>query len=154
MIEDRRFPIFVHKGVAGGNFLIQSKDQSSGLHAARNAVTAISEIAGAITPFPAGVVRSGSKVGSKYKALKASTAIIYCPALRGRVDSNIHPDANCVYEIVIDAIDSQSIGAAMTAGIHASCGADILAISAGNYGGKLGKHHFHLHKLLSEHANR
>ena len=93
------------KGVAGGNFLIQSVDQITGLAAAERAVDAIAELSGVITPFPGGVVRSGSKVGSKYKSLIASTSHQFCPTLRGRVDSLVHPDANCVYEIVIDGID-------------------------------------------------
>ena len=138
----------IEKGVAGGNFLIQSMDQKSGLAAARNAVQAIASIKGVITPFPGGVVRSGSKVGSRYKGLVASTSHSYCPTLRGRVESNIHEDANSVYEIVIDGTDSEAVEQAMVAGIHAASQPQIVAISAGNYGGKLGKHHFRLHRLL------
>jgi formylmethanofuran--tetrahydromethanopterin N-formyltransferase len=59
---------------------------------------------GAITPFPGGVARSGSKVGSRYKGLIASTSDPFCPTLRGRVESQLHPDANCAYEIVIDGV--------------------------------------------------
>ncbi|MDB4766854.1 formylmethanofuran--tetrahydromethanopterin N-formyltransferase [bacterium] len=140
----------VSKGVAGGNFLIQSKDQMTGLTAAERAVDAIAELPGVITPFPGGVVRSGSKVGSKYKSLIASTSHQFCPTLRGRVDSLIHPDANCVYEIVIDGIDFAHVANAINCGIRASIGEGIVAISAGNYGGKLGKHHFPLHKVLKD----
>ena len=140
------------KGVAGGNFLIQSTDQMNGLTAAERAVDAIAELPGVITPFPGGVVRSGSKVGSKYKTLIASTSHQFCPTLRGRVDSLVHPDANCVYEIVIDGIDFAHVANAINCGIRASIGEGIVAISAGNYGGKLGKHHFPLHKLLNDAA--
>ena len=143
----------IGKGVAGGNFLIQSTDQMTGLTAAERAVDAIAELPGVITPFPGGVVRSGSKVGSKYESLIASTAHRFCPTLRGRVDSLIHPDANCVYEIVIDGIDFAHVAAAINSGIQATIGEGIVAISAGNYGGKLGKHHFPLHKLLDDAAN-
>ena len=138
----------VTKGVAGGNFLIQSIDQISGLDAARKAVEAITEISDVTTPFPGGVVRSGSKVGSRYDGLVASTYHQFCPTLKGRVDSHLHDDANCVYEIVIDGVDAQSVGKAMQAGIHACIVDGVVAISAGNYGGKLGKHHFHLRELL------
>lgn len=140
----------VAKGVAGGNFLILSVDQVSGLAAARRAVEKINQLPGVIAPFPGGVVRSGSKVGSKYKGMVASTYHSFCPTLKGRVETRLHPDANCVYEIVIDGMDAQRVAAAMVAGIRACVGEGVLAISAGNYGGKLGKHHFHLHEILEK----
>jgi len=140
----------IGKGVAGGNFLIQSIDQSSGLRAAEKAVDAIAELPGVITPFPGGVVRSGSKVGSKYKGMIASTSHQFCPTLRGRVDSLVHPEAQCVYEIVIDGIDFEHVAKAIRIGIRAAVGEGIVSISAGNYGGKLGKHHFHLRRVLNE----
>lgn len=138
----------VEKGVAGGNFIVQAIDQNSGLDAARKAVDAIKAVAGVITPFPGGVVRSGSKVGSRYKGLKASTSHSFCPTLRGRVESMLHEETHCAYEIVIDGINEQAVAQAMIEGINAACGNGVIAISAGNYGGKLGKHHFHLLKLL------
>ncbi len=137
----------VATGVAGGNFLIQSIDQASGLKAAEQAIAAIDSIPGVITPFPGGVVRSGSKVGSRYPQLRASTAHDYCPTLRGRVQTQLAEGVNCVYEIVIDGVDFGAVATAMRAGIDSATGEGIIAISAGNYGGKLGKHHFHLHKL-------
>ncbi len=138
----------VAKGVAGGNFLIQAASETQGLAASRRAVEAIAQLPGVITPFPGGVVRSGSKVGSRYKALKASTNDAFCPVLRGRVQSSVHPEAQAVYEIVIDGVDEDSIRAAMRAGIQAACGPGVAAISAGNYGGKLGKFHFRLREVL------
>lgn len=137
------------KGVAGGNVIIQSVDQATGLAAVRRATAAIWRTAGVITPFPGGSARSGSKVGSRYKGLVASTSDPYCPTLRGRVESKLHKDANCAYEIVIDGTSEQAVGAAMAAGLRAAAGNGIVAITAGNYGGKLGKFHFHLRKLLS-----
>ncbi len=135
------------KGVAGGNLVLQAREPLAALAAARRAVEAIAQQSGVITPFPGGVVRSGSKVGSKYKALRASTADAFCPTLRGRVASRLHPDANCAYEIVIDGVDREPVAQAMTVAMHAAAGDDVAAISAGNYGGKLGKFHFHLHQL-------
>ncbi|MEM7454886.1 MAG: formylmethanofuran--tetrahydromethanopterin N-formyltransferase [Planctomycetota bacterium] len=139
----------VAKGVAGGNLMIQTIDQSTGLDAARRAVKAISVLENVITPFPGGVVRSGSKVGSRYKGLIASTSHTFCPTLKGRVESKVHDGATCVYEIVIDGSDFDSVAAAMKAGISAAAGQGVVCISAGNYGGKLGKHHFHLRELLT-----
>jgi formylmethanofuran--tetrahydromethanopterin N-formyltransferase len=138
----------VEKGIGGGNIILQSADQNEALAAARRGVEAVAELAGAITPFPGGVARSGSKVGSRYKKLKASTSDPFCPTLRGRVESRIHPEANFAYEIVIDGVDELSVGNAMTAAMRAAVAPAILAISAGNYGGKLGKFHFHLRELL------
>jgi formylmethanofuran--tetrahydromethanopterin N-formyltransferase len=138
----------VRKGVAGGNILIQADTQEHALAAARRGVEAANNIPGAITPFPGGVARSGSKVGSRYKKLKASTADAFCPTLRGRVETKLQPGVNCVLEIVIDGVDEATVAAAMTAALRASAGDGVLALSAGNYGGKLGKFHFSLRKLL------
>ncbi len=139
----------VFKGVAGGNLLIEAENVSSGLNSLRRAIDCIRALGGnTILPFPGGAVRSGSKVGSQYKALRASTSHEFCPTLRGRVFSQVHSDANCVYEIVIDGVDEASVAAAMKNGIEAAAGPGIPAIGAGNYGGKLGKFHFHLHDLF------
>src|SRR5262249_55407945 len=73
------------KGVAGGNFLILGESQATALAAAETAAAAIRQVPGVILPFPGGIVRSGSKVGSRYKKLKASTNDAYCPTLRGLV---------------------------------------------------------------------
>ena len=137
----------VGRGVAGGNIILQSTDRSSGLAAAQRGAEAVAAENGAIAPFPGGVARSGSKVGSRYKGLKASTSDPYCPSLRGRVESKLHPDANCAYEIVIDGVNEAAVGRAMSAAMKAAAGEQVVAITAGNYGGKLGKFHFHLHKL-------
>jgi len=147
LVDDK---VGVERGVAGGNIIMQSVDQPAGLAAVRRATEAIWRLAGVITPFPGGVARSGSKVGSRYKGLKASTSDPYCPTLRGRVASKLHPDANCAYEIVVDGVSEAAVGAAMAAGLRAASGPGVLAITAGNYGGKLGKFHFHLRELLSK----
>jgi formylmethanofuran--tetrahydromethanopterin N-formyltransferase len=139
----------VAKGVAGGNIIIQSATQPAGLAAAQRAATAIAPLPGVITPFPGGVCRSGSKVGSKYKALVASTADDYCPTLRDRVPSKLVAGANCAYEIVIDGVGQPAVAAAMRAAIEAAVGDGVLAIDAGNYGGKLGKYPIRLHELFA-----
>ena len=137
-------------GVAGGNFLILASDQLVGLTAARAAVAAIEPLHQVITPFPGGVVRAGSKVGSRYKNPKASTAHEYCPTLRDRVTSRLPAGVNCVYEIVVNGADPDAVCRAMAAGIRAACVPGVIAISAGNYGGQLGKYQFRLHELLAE----
>ena len=136
------------KGVAGGNFLIVGKSQEVALAAAEAAVNAIRRLPGVILPFPGGIVRSGSKVGSKYKKLRASTNDAYCPTLRGLVKTALPEGANAVYEIVIDGLDLQTVEEATRVGVRAACIPGVLSISAGNYGGKLGPFHLHLHKLL------
>ena len=138
------------KGVAGGNFLILAESQAIALAAAEAATEAIAKVPGVILPFPGGVVRSGSKVGSKYKALRASTNDAYCPTLRGAVTSALPAGVNAVYELVIDGVDLASVAAATRAGVRAACGPGVRRISAGNYGGKLGPHHLRLHELLKE----
>ena len=136
------------KGVAGGNFLILGASQEAALTAAEAAVAAIRQVPGVIAPFPGGVVRSGSKVGSRYKKLKASTNDAYCPTLRGQVASALPDGAGAVYEIVIDGLDLASVEQATRAGVRAACLPGVVRISAGNYGGNLGPFHLHLHKLL------
>jgi len=138
----------VAKGVAGGNVIIQTINQQAGLDAARRAAEAVNALPGVIAPFPGGVARSGSKVGSRYKGLPASTADAYCPTLRGRVESKLHPDAQCAYEIVVDGVDEAAVGGAMAAAVKAAAADGVVAVTAGNYGGKLGKFHFYLHRLL------
>ena len=135
------------RGVAGGNLLIQGATRSAALDAARRAAEAVQPLPGVIAPFPGGIARSGSKVGSRYPKLKASTADAYCPTLRGRVASRLHPDAVCCYEIVLDGVSYDAVAGAMSAALRAAAGPGVVAISAGNYGGKLGKHHFRLHEL-------
>lgn len=145
LVEDR---VGIEKGVAGGNVIIQATDMPTGLAAVRRAIEAVSACAGVIAPFPGGVARSGSKVGSRYKGLPASTADAYCPTLRGRVETKLHEGAHCVYEIVLDGIDEHAVASGMKTLLHAAAGEGIVAITAGNYGGKLGKFHFHLRELV------
>jgi len=142
----------VQKAIGGGNFLILARDQQAALSAAEAAVDAMRRVRGVILPFPGGIVRSGSKVGAKrYKKMIASTNDAYCPTLRGRVgvESALPPGVNSVLEIVVDGLDRQAIEDALRAGIDAACRPGVVEITAGNYGGKLGKHHFHLHEMVT-----
>lgn len=140
----------IEKGIGGGNIILGATTQEVALAAARRGVAAIAKLPNSITPFPGGVARSGSKVGSRYKALRASTADAYCPTLRGRVESKLDARINCVYEIVIDGADEVAISRAIVEATRAAAGEGVIAITAGNYGGKLGKFHFHLHKVLEQ----
>ena len=143
----------VAKGVGGGNFIILGRDATSTLAAAEAAVAAIANMPGVILPFPGGIARSGSKVGSRrYKDLVASTNDAYCPTLRPLTRSALPDDVSSVLEIVLDGLDEASIRHAMRAGITAACGSGIRIITAGNYGGKLGPHHFPLREIMSEPA--
>jgi formylmethanofuran--tetrahydromethanopterin N-formyltransferase len=144
--------IGVGKGVAGGNLILHGRTQGAALAAARRANEAVAELKGVIAPFPAGVVRAGSKVGSRYKQLNASTNEAYCPTLVGRVPTSLHADATCAYEMVFDGVDTACVGLAMARATDAAAGEGIAAISAGNYGGKLGKYHLHLRQVLQEHG--
>jgi formylmethanofuran--tetrahydromethanopterin N-formyltransferase len=142
----------IQKAIGGGNFLILGATQPGALEAAEAAVASMRGIGGVILPFPGGVVRSGSKVGAKhYKKMIASTNDAYCPTLRGRgdVQSELPDGVNSVLEIVVDGLSREAIEQAMRAGIDAACRPGVIAITAGNYGGKLGKHHFHLHQILA-----
>jgi formylmethanofuran--tetrahydromethanopterin N-formyltransferase len=137
------------KGVAGGNILILGASQETALAAAEAAAAAMRRVPGVILPFPGGVVRSGSKVGSRYKKLKASTNDAYCPSLRGLVKTALPEGTNAVYEIVIDGLDLAAVEEATRVGVRAACRPGVHRITAGNYGGKLGPFHLHLHKLLT-----
>jgi len=139
--------------VGGGNFLILARSRSAALAAAEAAVDAMGKVEGAVMPFPGGVVRSGSKVGSKYAGLIASTNDAYCPTLRGVVPSALPDTVGSVMEIVIDGLGEKKVADSMRAGIAAVCelGADagVVAIDAGNYGGNLGPFHFKLRELMA-----
>jgi formylmethanofuran--tetrahydromethanopterin N-formyltransferase len=143
----------VVKAVGGGNLLLLADDTDTALAGATAAVAAMRRVAGAIMPFPGGVVRSGSKVGSRYSGLIASTNDAFCPSLVRLVPrSELGEDVHCVLEIVIDGLCEADVANAMRAGIAAiverGAQAGVRRISAGNYGGKLGPFHFHLRALM------
>jgi len=142
------------RAVGGGNFLVLATSQPQALAACEAAIEAMRKIPNVIMPFPGGVVRSGSKVGSKYKALFASTNDAFCPTLKGLTHSQLSEDIESVMEIVIDGLTDADIRKATYVGIEAACklGAEngIKRISAGNYGGKLGQFQFHLREIMND----
>ena len=143
----------VVESVGGGNFLVLAESQGQALTACEAAIEAMRQIPNVIMPFPGGVVRSGSKVGSKYKALNASTNDAFCPTLKGQTKSDLSPEVESVMEIVIDGLTKEDIDEAMKVGIQAVCDLGfekgIRRVSAGNYGGKLGPFHFHLQEIMA-----
>jgi formylmethanofuran--tetrahydromethanopterin N-formyltransferase len=132
---------------------VLAESQEQALTACEAAIVEMRKIPNVIMPFPGGVVRSGSKVGSKFKALNASTNDAFCPTLKGQTKSDLSPEIESVMEIVIDGLTKEDIDKAMRVGIQAVCdlGAEngIRRISAGNYGGKLGPFHFHLQEIMA-----
>jgi len=140
--------------VGGGNLLVVGTDRAGLLETTEEAVAAISKVADVITPFPGGIVRSGSKVGSKYKGAIASTNDAFCPTLRGAVKSELGAGTIAVLEIVIDGLTSQAVAEAMRRGLAAitasGAGRGVTRVSAGNYGGKLGQHHYHLKDIAKD----
>lgn len=144
----------VVEGVGGGNFILLAADRRAGLAAAQAAVMAIREVPGAILPFPGGVARSGSKIGGKYKGMVASTNTAFCPTLRGTAAASLVPEGvESILELVIDGVSADAVAAAMRAGIGAvvalGAAGGVVSVTAGNYGGKLGPHHFHLHEVMA-----
>jgi formylmethanofuran--tetrahydromethanopterin N-formyltransferase len=146
LVEDK---FGLQKGIGGGNFLILATSADAALAAAEAGAEAMAAMPGVILPFPGGVVRSGSKVGARHsKGMVATTNDAYCPTLRAVTATALPEGVNSVLEIVADATDAGSITSALRAGIDAACREGIVAISAGNYGGKLGPHHFHLRQIM------
>jgi formylmethanofuran--tetrahydromethanopterin N-formyltransferase len=139
----------VVEGVAGGNLIMLGRDAESALRAAEAAAGAMRSVEGAIMPFPGGIARSGSKVGSRYSALPASTNDALCPTLRGQVEhTDVPPDVEAVFEIVIDGLALEPVREAMARGLVAAAEAGAGHVTAGNYGGNLGPHHIHLRELM------
>jgi formylmethanofuran--tetrahydromethanopterin N-formyltransferase len=146
LVEER---FGVVEGVAGGNIIMLGRDAESALRAAEAAAAAMRSVEGVIMPFPGGIARSGSKVGSRYKALPASTNDVLCPTLRGQVEhTDVPPDIEAVFEIVIDGLALEPVREAMRRGLAAAAETGAGRVTAGNYGGNLGPHHIHLRELL------
>lgn len=136
------------QGVGGGNLILLGRERALLLEAAEAAAAAIDATPGAIAPFPGGVCRSPSKPGSRYTNVRASTNDAFCPTLRSRTKTQLTPEVKAAYELVIDGLSEEIVGQAMAAGMRAACRPGVVRITAGNYGGKLGPYHLHLHQLL------
>jgi formylmethanofuran--tetrahydromethanopterin N-formyltransferase len=146
LVEER---FGVVEGVAGGNIIMLARAAEPALRAAEAAAAAMRTVEGVIMPFPGGIARSGSKVGSRYSALPASTNHELCPTLRGQVEhTQVPPDVESVFEIVIDGLALEPVREAMARGLRAAAEAGADQVTAGNYGGGLGPHHIHLHELV------
>jgi formylmethanofuran--tetrahydromethanopterin N-formyltransferase len=134
-------------GLMGGNLWLFGKDVDSALAAAEKGAAAVVESPGVIMPFPGGVAASGSKAGSRYKFAIASTYEKYCPELRGvpDVDSQVPEGVHSIMEIIMNGRDLEAINAATQAAIAAAQDTPgLVRISAGNYGGRLGKSFIYL----------
>lgn len=140
----------IQPAVGGGNLIIFGPSKSVTLRASTAAANAMREVSGVFLPFPQGLVRSGSKIGAKYKGLIASTNDAYCPTLRAISSDTVVPEkVEAVYEIVVDGLNEAAVKESMRRGIHAAVEKGASLITAGNYGGKLGKYQFHLHEIAN-----
>jgi formylmethanofuran--tetrahydromethanopterin N-formyltransferase len=149
IVEDR---FGVRRAIAGGNFIIMAESREAGLKAAEKAVEAIERIEGVILPFPGGICRSGSKVGSMKYKLIASTNHPFCPTLREVVSNSVVPEnVKSVYEIVFNGLTLDLIKKATAAGIKAAVKTPgIVKITAVNFGGRLGPFQIKLKNVLQE----
>jgi formylmethanofuran--tetrahydromethanopterin N-formyltransferase len=137
---DRRFPWY--DGVMGGNLWFMAATEEASLEAAERAVAACASVSGVITPFPGGVAASGSKAGSRYKFLIASTNVPFCPTLRGidTAGTQLPEGVQSAMEIIINGRDLATVSLATQAAIRAASDVSgLIRITAGNYGGRLGK---------------
>lgn len=140
-------------GVMGGNLWFFGADEDAAILAAQRAAEAVETVPDTITPFPGGVAASGSKAGSRYSFLIASTYAEYCPTLRERLgeQSRLPAGVRSVMEIIVNGRDLVSLQAATRAAILAAAETPgLLKISAGNYGGRLGKTFVHLHQVIAD----
>jgi formylmethanofuran--tetrahydromethanopterin N-formyltransferase len=139
----------VAEGVGGGNIIMLGADSASALRAAEAAAAAMRTVREVILPFPGGIARSGSKVGSRYSGLMASTNDALCPTLRAQVpDTEVPPGVGSVFEIVIDGLTVEAVSDAMAQGLQAAARSGASHVTAGNYGGNLGPYHIALKDLV------
>ena len=72
------------EAVGGGNLLLLAETSAQRRWPPpRRRSRRSTQVAGAILPFPGGIVRSGSKIGGKYKGMIASTNDAFAPTLSG-----------------------------------------------------------------------
>ncbi len=137
------------EGVAGGNVWFFCESEESALEAGELAVEALKRVDGVITSFD--ICSAGSKVETKYPEIGPTTNHYYCPSLRGKIpDSKVPEGVNSIPEIVINGIDLDSVKKAMYICMKVASKVDgVVKISAGNYGGKLGKYKIYLRELVS-----
>ncbi len=142
---DRRFGYA--DGIMGGNLWFLGTTADAAIEAAERSVTGVEATPGAITTFPGGVAASASKAGSRYSFLFASTYEQFCPTLKQQLgpESKVPDGVTSIMEIIINGRDLETVAQATRAAIAASIATPgLLKISAGNYGGRLGKSFIHL----------
>ena len=135
-------------GVSGGNLWLMCQDEDSALKAGDKALEAIHTIEGVIAPFD--ICAAGSKPETKYPDIGPTTHHIYVPSLKERVaESKVPSGVKSIPELVINGVSLDQVKHAMKASINAVKDlSGVVRISAGNYGGKLGKHRIYLRELL------
>ncbi|TWT97420.1 formylmethanofuran--tetrahydromethanopterin N-formyltransferase [Neorhodopirellula pilleata] len=138
-------------GIMGGNLWFFAGDEDTAIDAAERAAIASESIPGCITTFPGGVAASGSKAGSSYDFTIASTYAEFCPTLKDKLGekSKVPEGVRCIMEIILNGSDLECLKTATRAAIEAAAEVPgLMRISAGNYGGRLGKSFIHLHELI------
>ena len=144
-VIDRRFGF--RDGIMGGNLWFLSESVDAAIEAAERSVAAVNQVPGVILPFPGGVASSGSKAGSAYSFLVASTNHPFCPTLKAKLGeaSRVPPGVTSISEIIINGYDLETVARATQAAIEAAQPTlGLIKISAGNYGGRLGKNFVYL----------
>ncbi len=139
-------------GVMGGNLWFFGPDEDVAIDAAERAAAAVEQTSDVITTFPGGIAASGSKAGSSYPFLIASTYAEYCPTLREELggQSRVPEGVRSIMEIIMNGRDLEALQTATRNAIRAAADTDgLLRISAGNYGGRLGKTFIHLRELIA-----
>ena len=136
------------KGVMGGNLWFFCESLEAALEIGEKAVDAVNRVEGAISPFD--ICSAGSKPETKYPEIGPTTNHIYCATLKHRISGSKVPDGvNCIPEIVINGVSLDVVRAAMKAAIDSVLDVSgLVKISAGNYGGKLGKYKIYLDELI------
>ncbi len=145
-VIDRRFGY--KPGLMGGNLWFMGETEDAALLAAERAAAAAAQTPGVIQPFPGGVAASGSKAGSRYSFSIASTYEAFCPTLKEKLGkaSRVPEGVHSIQEIILNGHDLATIEAATQAAIAAAVETPgLVRISAGNYGGRLGKNFIYLH---------
>lgn len=150
---DRRFGY--RNGIMGGNLWFLGESEDAAIDAAEAAARAVDSHPGVITTFPGGVAASASKAGSRYSFLIASTYEAFCPTLKEKLgeDSQVPDGVQSIMEIIINGRDLETVASATHQAIDAAAEVDgLVRISAGNYGGRLGKSFIYLRPELAEQA--
>jgi len=136
------------RGIAGGNIWLMCANGDAALEAGEKALEAISKVEGVITPFD--VCSAGSKPETKYPEIGPTTNHPYCPSLRDKIrDSKVPEGVRSIPEIVINGVSLVAVKEAMRKAILSVKDLEgVVKVSAGNYGGKLGKYSIYLHELV------